>query len=44
VTSGLAAGDKLVVDGLQSIQPGATVKPVPAKAATAAASAAPAKN
>ena len=44
VTSGLAAGDKLVVDGLQSIQPGATVKPVPAKAATAAASAASAKN
>ena len=44
VTSGLAAGDKLVVDGLQSIQPGATVKPVPAKTAAPAASAASAQN
>lgn len=44
VTGGLAAGDKLVVDGLQSIQPGATVKPVPAKTAAPAASAASAQN
>lgn len=29
VLSGLKAGDRLIVDGLQKIKPGATVKPVP---------------
>ena len=31
VTSGLNAGDRLVVEGLNKISPGAVVKPVPAK-------------
>ncbi|EPR38725.1 efflux transporter, RND family, MFP subunit [Desulfovibrio sp. X2] len=30
VTSGLAAGDRLVVDGLQRVRPGIKVRPVPA--------------
>ncbi|MNC94055.1 Multidrug efflux pump subunit AcrA precursor [compost metagenome] len=33
VTDGLAAGDRVVVDGLQKAKPGATVKVVPAAAA-----------
>lgn len=33
VSEGLKAGDKLIVDGLQRIAPGATVHPVPATAA-----------
>jgi membrane fusion protein (multidrug efflux system) len=30
VTSGLAAGDRVIVDGVQKVRPGAEVKPVPA--------------
>jgi membrane fusion protein (multidrug efflux system) len=30
ITDGLKFGDKVIVDGLQKIQPGAKVKPVPA--------------
>ncbi|WP_062112181.1 efflux RND transporter periplasmic adaptor subunit [Collimonas pratensis] len=46
VTEGLKAGDKVIVDGLQKVKPGAVVNPAPwqpaaAKAATAAAPAAP---
>jgi membrane fusion protein, multidrug efflux system len=33
VTKGLAAGDQVVIDGLQKARPGATVKAVPAQAA-----------
>jgi membrane fusion protein (multidrug efflux system) len=45
VLSGLKAGDKVMVDGFQKLQPGATVKPVPwqpqgSKPATAASAAA----
>jgi membrane fusion protein, multidrug efflux system len=29
VTAGLKAGEQLIVDGLQNIRPGATVRPVP---------------
>jgi membrane fusion protein (multidrug efflux system) len=29
VTSGLKAGDKVILEGLQKIQPGMVVKPVP---------------
>ena len=29
ITAGLSAGDRVVLDGLQKIKPGATVKPVP---------------
>jgi membrane fusion protein (multidrug efflux system) len=36
VTRGLAAGDRVVVDGLQKIRPGAVVRPVEAAAASAA--------
>jgi membrane fusion protein, multidrug efflux system len=32
VKSGLKAGDQVIVDGLQKVQPGMAVKPVPAKA------------
>lgn len=32
VTAGLAAGDRVIVDGLQKVQPGAAVKAVPAGA------------
>jgi membrane fusion protein, multidrug efflux system len=31
ITAGLAAGDRVVLDGLQKIKPGAVVKPVPAE-------------
>ncbi len=31
VKSGLKAGDRVIVDGLQKVRPGMTVKPVPAK-------------
>jgi membrane fusion protein (multidrug efflux system) len=31
VKSGLKAGDRVIVDGLQKVQPGMTVKPVPAR-------------
>jgi membrane fusion protein, multidrug efflux system len=42
VTKGLAAGEQIVIDGLQKAKPGATVKPVAAKqAGSAAGSAAP---
>ncbi len=34
VDSGLRAGDKVIVEGLQKIRPGAPVKPVPAKIAS----------
>jgi len=37
VTSGLAAGDRLVVDGLQKVQPGMAVTPVDAAPAVASA-------
>lgn len=40
VTSGLAAGDQLIVDGLQRLRPGAPVQPAAAPAAGIAASAA----
>jgi membrane fusion protein (multidrug efflux system) len=36
VTSGLAVGDQVIVDGLQRVRPGAEVRPVPAAAAPAA--------
>ena len=39
VTDGLRPGDKVIVDGLQKVQPGAPVKPVPLVAPTRAASA-----
>lgn len=42
ITDGLAAGDKVIVDGLQKIRPGATVKPQEAAAGAAAPAAAPA--
>ena len=45
ITSGLKAGDRVVVEGFQKIQPGVTVKPVPwqnAAPATGAPAAAPA--
>lgn len=32
VKSGLNAGDRVIVDGLQKVQPGMTVKPMPARA------------
>jgi membrane fusion protein (multidrug efflux system) len=32
VTEGLAAGDRVIVDGLQKAKPGAAVKAVPAAA------------
>lgn len=38
VTSGLAAGDQLIVDGLQRLRPGTAVQAAPAAAAVAAAS------
>lgn len=37
VSSGLKAGDQLIVDGLQSIRPGIAVKAVPMKASTTGA-------
>lgn len=37
VTSGLAAGDQLIVDGLQRLRPGAPVQAAPAAAAASAA-------
>jgi len=39
VTAGLAAGDQLIVDGLQRLRPGAPVQPVPATAQIAASAA-----
>jgi membrane fusion protein (multidrug efflux system) len=39
-TKGLAAGDRVIVEGLQRIRPGAEVKPVPSDAAAKAAPAA----
>jgi len=36
VTSGLAAGDKVVTEGLQKVRPGAPIKPVPAGSKPAA--------
>lgn len=40
VTSGLQPGDKVIVEGLQKVRPGAPIKPVPAGSAPAAAPAA----
>ena len=40
VTSGLAAGDRVIVEGLQKVKPGAPAVAVPAKAAAAPAAAA----
>lgn len=37
VTKGIASGERVIVEGLQKARPGATVKAVPAGAATAAA-------
>jgi membrane fusion protein (multidrug efflux system) len=39
VTSGLQAGDQVIVEGLQRLRPGVTIKPVPAGAASAPAAA-----
>ncbi len=39
VTSGLQSGDKVIVEGLQKVRPGAPIKAVPAGAAPAAAQA-----
>lgn len=44
VSEGLKAGDKLIVDGLQRIAPGATVNPVPATAAEQSAAPAAGKQ
>ncbi|MBS1158120.1 MAG: efflux transporter periplasmic adaptor subunit [Proteobacteria bacterium] len=44
VSEGLKAGDKLIVDGLQRIAPGATVHPVPATAAEQSAAPAAGKQ
>jgi len=44
VKEGLKAGDRLIVDGLQKVQPGASAKAVPVGASPANAPAAPAKN
>lgn len=44
VASGLAAGDRVIVEGLQKAKPGAKVKPVEKGAATAAPGAAPLAN
>jgi membrane fusion protein (multidrug efflux system) len=41
VTDGLKQGDVVIVEGLQKVQPGAPVKPVPWKPATAGNAAAP---
>lgn len=35
ISEGLKAGDRVIVEGLQKVQPGASVKPVPWKAAAA---------
>ncbi|HEY5944747.1 MAG TPA: hypothetical protein VIV40_04620, partial [Kofleriaceae bacterium] len=42
VTKGLAAGEQIVIEGLQKVRPGATVKAVPATFGKQAGSAAPA--
>jgi membrane fusion protein (multidrug efflux system) len=43
ITDGLKEGDQVIVEGLQKVQPGAQVKPVPwKKAAPATTDAAPA--
>jgi len=34
ITAGLSAGDRVVLDGLQKVKPGAEVKPVPAEGTT----------
>lgn len=44
ITDGLKEGDQVIVEGLQKVQPGATVKPVQWQKAAPAASAAPAAN
>ena len=44
VTDGLKAGDRVIVEGLQKIQPGMTVKSVPFNAAGGTNSAAPASD
>lgn len=40
VTSGLQAGDQVIVEGMQRLRPGVTIKPVPAGAGSAPAAAA----
>ncbi len=42
ISKGLKAGDRVIVEGLQKVQPGATVNPEPWKKATPAAASAPA--
>jgi membrane fusion protein (multidrug efflux system) len=42
ITQGLKTGDKVIVEGLQKVRPGAAVKPVPWKAPAANASPVPA--
>jgi membrane fusion protein (multidrug efflux system) len=37
VTAGVAAGDRVIVEGLQKVRPGAQVKPVPAAESAARA-------
>lgn len=44
VTTGLGAGDKVIVEGAQNLQPGAAVKPVPWTAKAAAPAAQPSSN
>jgi membrane fusion protein (multidrug efflux system) len=44
VESGLAAGDRLIVEGVQKVRPGMTVQPIEQTAAGAAAAAAPAES
>ena len=43
VTSGLAVGDRVIVEGLQKVRPGSAVRPVPA-AQLAPAQPAPSKG
>ena len=44
VTTGLGAGDKIIVEGAQNLQPGAAVKPVPWTAKAAAPATQPSSN
>ena len=44
VTSGLATGERVIVEGLQKARPGATVKAVPAGQSTAQAPSAPSRS
>jgi membrane fusion protein (multidrug efflux system) len=42
IDQGLGAGDRVIVEGLQKVQPGMTVKPVEAQSAQANAAPGPA--